>query len=305
MHLESLSNGLGGQSMVLFDMACKRLIPATVSLTADTGWEFDRTWSNGRRASSKTYFDEIVVPLGQKYGFDCRFVQAVDKDKNPLPGLLEYTWQVANSGNFKGLNIPMFGSKGGRVTQRCTDKMKIRACRQEARRMGATTNCNAQGIHLGEADRRMSGRFLRMEGKWSIYQTQIAVTEKKEVDGKIIKTKTFADIKWITHYYPLVDLQMNRNACQRYLVDLKIPYLLSSECDGCPHKDLARWERTSPEVLSELVRLEAKFNGEFFFTDRRIPLLEAIEAMQKLRASDPEKYAAEADFGCQNAICGV
>lgn len=288
--------------MLLFLMACRREIPATVSITANTGWEFDRKWSNGRVGSAKEYFDEVVVPLGIKYGLDARFVDSVDKHGVPLPGLMEYTWRVANSGNFKGLNIPMFGSRGGRVMQRCTEKMKIRACRQEARRMGATTNCNAQGIHIGEAARRVKGIYLRDEGKWSIYQTSEEITVKNP-DGT--KTKTQKPIKWQTHYYPLVDLGLNRRDCQERIIKENIPYLLSSECDGCPHKDLTRWERTSPEVLDNLVRLEAKFNGEFFFTDRRIPLLEAIAAMQADRERDPERFKVEADFGCQNAICGV
>lgn len=288
--------------MKLMIMMCHREIPATVSLTANTGWEFDRKWSNGRVGSAKEYFDEIVVPLAIKYGVEAKFVNSVDKDNNDLPGLLEYTWNVANSGNFKGLNIPMFGSKGGRATQRCTDKMKIRACRQEARRMGAKTNCNAQGIHIGEASRRVKGVYLRNEGKWSIYQTVIDETQKNP-DGT--KTKIQKRIKWQTHYYPLVDLAMGRNQCQQDVIKEGIPYLLSSECDGCPHKDLTRWERTSPHVLDELVRLEAKFNGEFFFTAQRIPLLEAIEKMKKDRERDPERFKVEADFGCQNAICGV
>lgn len=300
MHLEALANGLGAQSMRLCLMACRREIPATVSITADTGWESDRTWSNGRRASSKVYFDEVVVPLCQKHDFDCRFVRSVDKHGRELPDLGEYTRQVAESGNFKALNIPMFGSKMGRVTQRCTDKMKIRACRQEARRMGATTMCNAQGIHLGEASRRVKGIYLRQEGRWSIYQTTL--DRMKLIDG--VRTKVQVPVKWITHYYPLVDLGMNRHACQVEMVKEGIPYLLSSECDGCPHKDLSRWERTAPEVLMDLAMTEAKFNGQFFFTDRRIPLFDAIEAMREDARLHPERET-EPDFGCGNSICGI
>lgn len=291
MHLESLSNGLGAQSMLLFIMACRREIPATVSITADTGWESDRTWSNGRKASSEIYFKEVVVPLGLKFGIDCRFVRSVDIDKNKMEPLIERVRGSAMRGSVP--DIPMFGSKGGRAKQICTDKWKCRACRQEARRMGAKTNCNAQGIHADEADRRISGRYLFDRGGYAIYQTTIKVKGKQK------------DIKWLTHYYPLVDMQLGRSHCQRMVVSEKIPYLLSSECDGCPHKDLTRWERTSPEVLKELSELEALFNGEFFFTSKRIPLMEAIDVMKKEREANPEKYKVEADFGCQNAICGV
>lgn len=291
MHLESLSNGLGAQSMLLFLMACRREIPATVSITADTGWEADRTWSNGRHSSLPDYFNEIVKPIADRHGISACLVRSHYKTKLDFEPLIEHVRLCATQG--RKPNIPMFGSRGGRLRQVCTDKWKIRALRQQARKLGAKTNCNAQGIHLGESSRRVKGRFLEMRGKWSIYQTTV-------VENGLEK-----DVKWQTHYYPLVDEGLNRRGCQEKIVAEGIPYLLSSECDGCPHKDLTRWERTSPEVLKELSDLEGLFNGEFFFTPERIPLLEAIAVMQAKRAKDPEKFKVEADFGCSNAICGV
>jgi hypothetical protein len=278
--------------MLLLLMACRREIPATVSITADTGWESDRKWSNGRRTPSSVYFDEIVVPLAVKHGIIARFVRSRYKTGNHFESLIDHVRQCAIEG--KKPNIPMFGSRGGRLRQVCTDKWKIRALRQDARTwFNAKTNCNAQGIHKDEADRRVSGRFIKMDGKWSIYQTTVKV---KGVER---------DVKWQTHYYPLVDLRLNRNDCQRKIVAEGIPYLLSSECDGCPHKDAARWFRTSFPVLKELAAVEAMFNGELFFTSKRIPLLEAISEMQHDADANPERYKVEADFGCQNAICGI
>ncbi len=123
-HIEAVYNGLGAQSMLLSLMACRGEIPATVTLCADTGWELDRLWSNGRRSTAKAYFEEILEPLCLKHGHQCHFVRSTDKHGNELLPLGEYTRQVAESGIFKNLNIPMFGSRGGRVTQRCTDKKK-------------------------------------------------------------------------------------------------------------------------------------------------------------------------------------
>ncbi len=218
----------------------------------------------------------------------------------------DYLQNLENNGLLrKRVLIPMFGSNGGRRAQSCTDKFKIRALRQEARRMGAKTNCNAQGIHIEEALRRMDGDFLRTNRKWSIYQTRQKLTRKEVLDGVMTKVKYYVDIKWQTHYYPLVDLKMTRHDCQRFMARENIPYILSTECDGCPHKDLTRWERTSTVVLTDLAAFEKKFNGEFFFTEKRIPLLDAIELMKAERKENPEKYKIEADFGCQNAICGI
>lgn len=288
--------------MLLFEMACRREIPATVSITADTGWEKDRTWSNGRKTQIKVYFDEIVAPLGKKYGVETVFARSVDKSKQPLPDLVDHLrWCVA-TGKLNNIKIPMFGSKGGRLGQSCTDKWKIRAINQTLRSMGAKTACTAQGIHAGESARRVKGICLRQSGNWSIYQTTVMVSKELE-DGTKIKIEK--PIKWLTHYYPLVDLGHNRHICQVKIVGEGIPYLLSSECDGCPHKDLTRWERTEEKVLIELAEIERGLDGKFFFTSKRIPLLKAIAAMKEEQRIDPERYKTEADFGCGNAVCGV
>lgn len=289
-HIQSVSNGLGAPSMLLLLMACRRELPAHCAITADTGWENDRTWSNGRKSSALDYYSEIIIPLCEKYAFRAYFEKAENKEKLPLDSLIAHTRMCAVTGKFNNLKIPMYGSRGGRMRQSCTDKWKIRAINQTLRYLGAKTALTFQGIHAGEAWRRVRGTFLEKRGKWTIYQT-------------VIRTKSAnKQIKWLTHCYPLVDLGLNRDDIQRLIVSEKIPYLLSSECDGCPHKDLPRWERTSPTVLADLANLESQFNGEFFFTAKRIPLLEAIELM---KIESENKESEELDFGCNNTICGV
>lgn len=292
MHLESLSNGLGAPSLLLLIMAIRREIPATVAITADTGWENDRQWNTGRRSTNQQYFDEVIVPLCRGSHVTPVFVRSVDKKKAPLKSLRQRVIDNAISG--KASDIPLFGSRGGRMRQTCTDKMKVRAIHQHERRMGATTARNAQGIHFLEADRRVKGRFLRMDGDWSVYQTTL-------------KTKHgHKDIKWQTHYYPLVDRRMSRADVYAAVEKEGVPYLISSECDLCPHQDLARWERKSPETIADGTYIEGLLGGEYFFTDRRIPLVDAIAAMQLEREQMKDRpVQSDLDFGCQNAICGI
>src|SRR5262249_3510656 len=83
--------------------------------------------------------------------------------------------------------------------------------------------------------------------------------------------------KWATHFYPLAELKMGREQIRTDLERMGITYLLSSECDHCPHKDLERWERTSPDVIDNIAKIENLFYPYFFFTDERIPLKEAID----------------------------
>jgi hypothetical protein len=298
MHLESISNGLGAPSLLLLIMAIRKEIPATVSISADTGWENDRVWNTGRRSTNRQYFDEVIVPLCKGSHVTPRFVRTVDENKLPLDGLRELVIQGAPRATY----IPLFGSKGGRQIQSCTDKMKIRAIHQEERRLGAKTVRNAQGIHFYEADRRTKGRFLRMDGQWSIYQSTLGVSIKDPVTGE--KRTVQKDIKWQTHYYPLVDLKLSREEIYKAVEKEGVPYLISSECDLCPHQDLARWERKSKEVIEDGARIEALFNGKYFFTPLRIPLKEAIAEMQRKR-EQKDALNQDIDFGCSNAICGV
>lgn len=245
------------------------------------------------------------MPLAVEYKMAAYFVRAVDEDKQDLPTLLDHTRWCAKNKKLNNLKIPVFGSRMGRNGQSCTGKWKIRAINQQMRRLGAKSACTFQGIHSGESSRRVNGWYLNQHATFpwiSIYQDTVKVNVK-DAHGK--KSKIEKAVKWLTHAYPLVDSGFNRMICQMKIVSEKIPYLLSSECDGCPHKDLTRWERTSPETLKELCELEALFNGEFFFTSKRIPLMDAIQEMQAERALNPEKYKVEADFGCSNAICGV
>lgn len=294
-HLQSVSNGLGAPSILLVIMAIRGEIPATVCITADTGWENDRLWNTGRRSTAREYYDEVVVPLCAGSKVTPYFVRKVDENKNPMPSLRDLLVMGALS-NGKPFGVPMFGSRGGRAMQSCTDKMKIGALRQQARRLDASTNCNAQGIHASEADRRVKGRFLRMDGEWSIYQTTVIVKDPET------GAKTHKDIKWQTHYYPFVDRRMKREDIYRAVEKEGVPYIISSECDLCPHKDLARWERSSPQTIEDGAAIEKLFDGQYFFTPERIPLKEAITLMQSKKKKQLE---SDIDFGCGNAECGV
>jgi hypothetical protein len=229
-----------------------------------------------------------VAPYAEKHGIEAVMVQAVDVEKKPLPALIEHI-RAAPSRGMKSLGIPLYGSEGGQLVQSCTDKWKIRAIRQFAKDRGAKTLRTAQGIHIGEAYRRVKGRHIGKEGRWTIYQDTIR-RDHKEVD-----------VKWCSHYYPLVDLRMTRRDAQRLLETEGLPYLISSECDMCPHQDIERWDRHTPEVLQHIAEIERSFDGEYFFTDERIPLLDALAIKRSRKGAQ-----GEIDFGCESGgYCGV
>lgn len=312
MHLDSVSNGLGAPSVLLTLWAIRRKIRATVSITADTGWELDKLWNTGRRSTAREYFDEIIVPLCKGSCVTPYFVRAQDENGGDLRPLNEWVKRAAGGGPVSG--VPMYGSRGGQDMQTCTDKMKIRACRQMARRLGAKTNHNFQGLHFNEAARRVKGIYLREENGLSVYQTTLLVNKKDAAGNKVIDpvtkkpVKIHKIIKWQTHGYPFVDAHMSRSDIYAELTKEGIPFIISTECDGCPHLDLDRWERRTPQTIDELASLEATFKGEKFFTDLRIPLKEAIAVMQKKRAAEIAAGTykpKDTDFGCSNDRCGM
>lgn len=243
MHINAISCGQGAPSLYMIVQAGQKVFPATHVIVADTGDENDMLWSNGRRSTAREYFEAITRPLAEEFGLIAEFVRAVDKNKKPLPPLHEA--QVLESGD-KGnkIDMPLFGSRGGRLRQSCTSKYKVAAIRQQLRRWGAKTATTAIGFTVSEAHRMKPD-----------------------------------DVKWCIKTYPLIEQRIHRATAIHRLTDMEIPYLITTECDKCPHKDWARWKRTSENAVQEAARFEETFNGEFFLTPLRIPLNEALAEM--------------------------
>lgn len=295
LQIEAISNGLGGPSIYMLWLAGQGRIPATVSITADTGAENDRLWSTGERTTAAEYYERVVVPLGQEWGIETYFVRACDKDANPMPSLIDYVEQMVETGNLNQVKIPLFGSEGGRLTQMCTQRWKIAAIRQQLRRMGATTARNFQGLHVGEIG-RMRGTNYRNQDGFRTWNDLERITNGKPIA-----------VKWSSHSYPLIDFDIDRQKIQTELERLGIPYLVTSECDFCPHKDPARWLRTSPEMLKRIDRLERRMQGQFFFTREGAQTgRHVLQIIQEYR-DQPQLLIDEPTFGCSHvdAVCGM
>ena len=257
MHLEILNNGMGGPSMYMMVLAGQGKIPAAISITADTGWEDDCLLSTGERVTAKQFYNDVIEPLGGDLGVKTYFVRGQDKNGIDLVPIGE---RLAK-GEMPG--VPTYGSRGGQLNQACTGKYKVRPIRQQLRRLGATTARSALGLTMDEVHRM----------------------------------KQHNDVKWHSVYWPLIDFRLYRATIQDHLEKLAIPYIVSSQCDGCPHQDYSRWQRLSEETIIELAEIEAGLGGTQFLTDKRIPLLEALERMKSQR---PEKTLFDI---CDSGYC--
>ncbi len=81
--------------------------------------------------------------------------------------------------------------------------------------------------------------------------------EKRTTDANDNKAKWYRDS--IEHSYPLIDLQMDRTGCQRYIrsVGEKVP--LPSNCKMCPflsEEELEYMRRFEPQALAQWVNHE-------------------------------------------------
>lgn len=292
MHINYVANGLGGQSMYLLYLASQKRIPATISITADTGWEDDCDMMDGTKTTAEEFYRTHVEPFGRAWNIDTAFVRTKMKDGGNLPSIADYLIEKNALGKDRAMPVPMFGSNGGRLRQSCTDKWKIAAMKQECRRRGATTARSAQGIHFGERARRVKGEYIGVEDGFAVYRST-----------KMVKKKVTA-IKWLSHYYPLVDLQMDREAVRREMDNLGLPYLISSECCGCPHADPWRWLRRTDATIESVAQIEDMYKGEMFFTAQRRPLRDVIADFRK-EANAQTGLFDTADFGCTDGVCGV
>lgn len=280
--------------MYLLYLAAQRVIPATLSITADTGSENDRVCSTGERITARQFFDNYVQPYARQAKIEAVFVRALDADKRPLPALVD-TLKGVQIGD--SISVPLFTNDRtqGRLRQSCTDKWKVRAIHQEARRRGIKTLYSAIGFHAGEAH-RIKGEYLETISGFDYYQPMTK------------RGSQLRKVKWLRHYYPLIDLRLNRSQIRAALDRLKIPYLLTTECDHCPHQDYDRWSMHTPEVINELAALESTWGGKLFLTDQRIPLKDALVAMaarDQIRRRQGELFT-EPEFGCDDgAYCGI
>ncbi len=263
MHINSISCGQGAPSLFLIVLAGEGYFPADVVVVADTGWETDMLWSDGRRTGAKEFFDQVTKPLAENYGIPAVFVRSLKKDGTPYPPIPEMQLPGKE-------DLPLFGSRGGRLLQSCTSKWKIQAIRQEIRRRGAKTATTYLGLTMDETHRIKPNNVQWEQLEWPLigYPSRNA---------------------WSKNYY-----RANVNG---ELEKRKIPYLVTTQCDGCPHKNYFRWSNNTPEKIEELTLFESQWKGEQFLTSKRKPLPEALKEM-KSNYSSKDQF----DF-CESGYC--
>ena len=116
-----------------------------------------------------------------------------------------------------------------------------------------------------------------------------------------------ADVKYITHRWPLIELNMSRYKCKQWLQDHNLEIPVSSSCVFCPYHDQETWrdikisgngDWTKAVDVDRQIR-KARPPYDLFVHPARIPLedvdLRNLEDRGQLRLWDEE---------CEG-ICGL
>lgn len=153
-----------------------------------------------------------------------------------------------------GVRIPAFTGKRGQLQRQCTREWKIRPFRRIVRQ-------------LLKGHSPMRGIVL----------LGISVDEWS-------RAKT-SDVKYLTHEFPLLDLEMTRKDCQAYLESKGLPVPVKSSCVFCPYHSKAAWrdigqnsrDRGIAIAYDEAIRHKVAGHPAFVHPDK-IPLVDILKS---------------------------
>lgn len=127
--------------------------------------------------------------------------------------------------------LPMYFEDGGFYRRQCTNHWKIKPIRKWLREQGA---------------------------KKAIVQIGISKEESHRIKE--------ANVKWITHRWPLYELGLNRQDCINIIQQAGLPVPPKSSCFMCPYRRVSEWHKLRAEAPAEFdkaVEYEKKQEGMY------------------------------------------
>ena len=252
-----LSLGAGVQSTAIALMSIDGHLPRMdCAIFADTGWEPAGVYEHLGRLT-----DEL-----SKHGVPVHLVSNGDIRADAL----------ADDHRFASMPMHMRGEKGNGMGRRqCTGEYKLTPIKRKVREiLGAKVEGTlANGSpRVGRVGGRPGSRFVTM---WVGISTDEIERQKP------------SDVSYIRRVDPLIDiLDIDRDACTRYLGDRWPWPVQRSACIGCPFHDNREWRRMrdeAPVEFADAVEFDLQirdkplggFKSEAFLHSDRVPLGEA------------------------------
>jgi len=218
---------------------------------------------------------KAVTPWFGERGLPVHTLQRVRRD-----GAAETLWQRLLRPS-RSIDIPVrMADTGSPGNRRCTGDFKIKVLSRWMRQHGASADSPARvliGISTDEWHR---------------------INSRRVSDGEIPE-------------YPLIDLRLDRAACQRVIAEAGLPVPGKSSCFFCPfHRPavFAEMARDRPDLFDKACWLESLLNerrdllgkDHVYLTRFGKPLREAVHAAQ-----DQLDFGSIAEAGCDEGYCFV
>lgn len=234
---------------------------------------FSNVGDDSEYPATLTFVQDIMTPWAAERG-----IRVHELKRTLRNGEVETLWQRMMKEESKSIMIPMRGSRTGAPGNRsCTIDHKIQVVGKWLKKNGASKTNKATvciGISTDEIQRANNKRAMP-------YELPI---------------------------FPLIDLNLDRTACQQIIRDAGLPVPPKSSCFFCPfHRPLvwSEMRRDEPELFQKAVLLETTINDRraardkepMFLTRFGLPLEDSCAEAQQTLGSDGEFNDGQCDEG--------
>lgn len=234
---------------------------------------FANVGNDSEHPATLAYVREVAVPYAARAGLDVQELKRRRRD-----GATETLMQRLNRPDTRSIPIPVRMANGAPGRRNCTADFKIKVVGRWLREHGATAEEPAAvgiGISVDEIHR---------------------ANRRRREAHEVIE-------------YPLLDLGLRRDDCERIIAEAGLPVPPKSSCFFCPFRTVGAWRHQrqhEPELFAQSVRLEETINRRraalgrdaVYLTRYGIPLTEAIPD------DSPREGDADEDEGaCDSGWC--
>nr|WP_237283376.1 phosphoadenosine phosphosulfate reductase [Streptomyces alfalfae] len=233
---------------------------------------FANVGDDSEHPATLAYVREIAIPYAARAGIEVHELKRRRRD-----GTTETLMQRLNRPDTRSIPIPVRMANGAPGRRNCTADFKIKVVGRWLREHGATADHPAAvgiGISLDEIHR---------------------ANRRRSESHELIE-------------YPLLDLGLRRDDCERIIAEAGLLVPPKSSCFFRPFRTVNAWRhqrRHEPELFAQSVRLEETINrrraalgrDDVYLTRYGIPLAQAIPD------GSPWEDEAEGDGACDSGWC--
>jgi len=180
---------------------------------------------------------------------------------------------IKRDGVIDHIHVP-FWTSSGILRRQCSSEFKVFPVKRRLREMAGYDDTAAPHPQPGEIDLMLG----------------ISYDERKRAKQ--------SRVKFMKHHWPLIDMNMSRQDCLRYLNEHSLPPPPKSSCLCCPYRSASEWlhmKKNSPDEWNEIVAFdnairnhplaqrEGSTDDQLYIYQGRVPLKDANLAADAAR----------------------